>query len=358
MAGIPTSPSPPSAAPRPARPGRPGPDRRRAGRRRHGRDGQRLRSGGRRHRRPRPRPRHQPRHRASSAPPPAASHQLRPSRRRHAFPANSQMTCQAFTGGVQSALTDSTSSYVTVRTMSQDMTPRPGDLPAAGPRSRTSGETAPARPTPPTYSAPSPADRPTATRRRCRPGAARRPGLESGHDPRHRTGADPERRRRPGLVGTPPERRLGHPRLERRPTGRQPGQPDPAAPGTAPRSFPAPGAGLRCPRLPEQRLQHRLRQHRHRGPAAGRTAAKGRRTSVIVATTAALALLAGFGGGLVGAQLSSNSVQLRRQLAHPAQHQRRRRRSHAGTGRLRAGGGQQGAAVHRLGAGQLQPEQR
>ena len=34
---------------------------------------------------------------------------------------------------MQTALTDSTSTYVTVRTMSQDMTPRPGDLPAAGP---------------------------------------------------------------------------------------------------------------------------------------------------------------------------------------------------------------------------------
>ena len=40
-------------------------------------------------------------------------------------------------------------------------------------------------------------------------------------------------------------------------------------------------------------------------PAPGRT--KGRRTSVIVATTAALALLAGFGGGLVGAELNSGS---------------------------------------------------
>ena len=143
------------------------------------------------------------------------------------------------------------------------MTPRPGDLPAEPARPNQTANSS-------NYSAPSPADRPTALP----PGGqawSQDMARDTGPVPTQNPNADKAwwEPRPSGAWAAPGWNATNNP------GGAQPGQA--GAPGTAgghgTRSFPAPGRRLRCPRLPEQRLQHRLRQHRHRGPAAGRTAA-------------------------------------------------------------------------------------
>ena len=110
--------------------------------------------------------------------------------------------------------------------MSQDMTPRPGDLPAAtGPVARTTpSQRAPARP--PTPRPTRPRHRPTDPRRcrRCRPGPG--PGAYQAWQPGPRP-------RPPGLVGTPA--RSAPVRTRTPGTGDQPGgSRGRAAPGRPP----------------------------------------------------------------------------------------------------------------------------
>ena len=192
------------------------------------------------------------------------------------------------------------------------MTPRPGDLPATNGPARSdnnepaaSGQTAYS----PTYSAPSPADRPTSLPPMPPQGqvpAANQAWSQAGSqgDMNRDTGpvlpqnANPDQawwEPRPSGAWSTPGWNAGVPR-----TGAGPAT---GANGT--RAFPPPAQGFGAPGYPAQGYGVTTATR----PPAQQTATgtKGRRTSVIVATTAALALLAGFGGGLVGAQLSSNS---------------------------------------------------
>ena len=333
-------------------PGRPAPSRVRppAGQvaRRHAGDGQRLRTGdAATHDHRAAAPPASPRRRPRSAPPrrrrwrragrPGAR---RPPRAVTAGPLPIHRThCQAFTGGVQTALTDSTRSlrHGEKHEPGHDPTPRRS---ARRHRPRTLAQRA-ARPgqtaNTPTYSAPSPADRPT-VHAAGRPDAARRSGPgHPGQSPRPaRPGvrtrpATPDRSRVPqprrsGLVGAAAERRLVDPGLG---TGRRPAHRRVRSRRVRHPGLPRPDHDRGVSRRP---AGHRLRTgHRHRPPAGteqpapGRT--KGRRTSVIVATTAALALLAGFGGGLVGAELNSGSSSSADSSLSQAQHQRPRRRT-------------------------------
>jgi putative serine protease PepD len=207
--------------------------------------------------------------------------------------------------------------------MSQDMTPRPGDLPeTSGPAEQApSGQTAYS----PTYSAPSPADRPTAMPRQ-QPAAPTGPP-QSGHAQSGQNPAGQRPQHQPPASnqawGQDMNRDTGPVRgpigdadrawWEPRPSGAwaapgwgsspQPGPTGshgtqvfpPAQPGSGHPSagYPAAGYGTATATRP---------------PAPAPAPAKGRRTSVIVATTAAVALLAGFGGGLVGAQVATNSA--------------------------------------------------
>jgi putative serine protease PepD len=206
---------------------------------------------------------------------------------------------------MQTALTDSTLSPDIVRNMSQDMTPRPGDLPTAGPARFDHDE--PARPGQtaysPTYSAPSPADRPTSV-------------PPSGPRPPANQPPPADRAWSQETLDTGPVR-PEHPGAEQawwepRPSGAwaapgwpagQPGAgPSPSGHGTqafagptgyGSTGYPVPGYGTTTNRPP--------------APAPTTTSTKGRRTTLIVATTAVLALLAGFGGGILGAELNSGS---------------------------------------------------
>jgi putative serine protease PepD len=211
---------------------------------------------------------------------------------------------------VQTALTDSTSTYGTVRTMSQDMTPRPGDLPATnGPARSETNEPAAAGQTAysPTYSAPSPADRPTSLPPMPPQGQAP-VSPQAANQAWSQAGGRGDMNRDTGPVA-PQQQNPDQAWWEPRPSGAwsTPGwnanAPRTGANGT--QAFPPPAQGFGAPGYPAQGygVTTATRPPAQQTPAS----TKGRRTSVIVATTAALALLAGFGGGLVGAQLSSNS---------------------------------------------------
>ena len=198
------------------------------------------------------------------------------------------------------------------------MTPRPGDLPAATDPARfdrdepaAPGQTADS----PAYSAPSPADRPSA------------PPSSGIHVPPHQAWSQ-DLTRDTGPVRAPNQNQNQTPGSDQawwepRPSGAwstpgwgvQAGRQDPGSgPAGDPRgtqAFPPPagaggfaaagypGYGTTTTTRPPATSGH--------GPATAPTRAKGRRTSIIVATSAAIALLAGFGGGLVGAQLSGSS---------------------------------------------------
>ncbi|MGS0685581.1 trypsin-like peptidase domain-containing protein [Nakamurella sp. GG22] len=181
--------------------------------------------------------------------------------------------------------------------MSQDMTPRPGDLPAAGSADRArQGETA----SPHTqYSAPSPADRPTATPR---VGAGPvPPGGQAWSQDTNDTG--------PVRVQHPADQAWWEPRPSgawstpgwgaNRSAG-TPGQPYAGAHGTS--SFGAPNQPGRAG-YPGTATMPPVQDQQ-----AAQKSTKGRRTSTLVATTAALALVAGFGGGYLGGQFNADSV--------------------------------------------------
>lgn len=206
--------------------------------------------------------------------------------------------------------------------MSQDITPRPGDLPAEPARPNQTATTA-------NYSAKSPADRPTAV-----PAAGQAPRAlqapagqvpASGQPPRpgqvpqhgqHQVGGQAwsqDMSRDTGPVGQPGSQDRAW--WEPRPSGAwatpswgsstpRPGQPGAPTGTHGTQVFPGPtasGAGYPGPGYGTATMN---RPPAEQAPAP----AKGRRMTVVVATTAVLALLAGFGGGVVGAQLTSGSA--------------------------------------------------
>jgi putative serine protease PepD len=190
--------------------------------------------------------------------------------------------------------------------MSPDLTPpRPGDLPASAPR-YTSEEAARTQNATQSLSAPSPADRPTSipTGYPAAPGNPPAPGRAWGEEMARDTGpvpaqpaADQGWQSRPsGAWATP--------------TWGAAGRPGPGAGNT--QSFPTgpptggyyPAAGYGSTGYGSTGL-NTATATRNPPPAAG--SSKRNRTSLIVASTAALALLAGFGGGLVGAELNAGS---------------------------------------------------
>ncbi|MET0865012.1 MAG: trypsin-like peptidase domain-containing protein [Nakamurella sp.] len=188
--------------------------------------------------------------------------------------------------------------------MSQDLTPpRPGDLPAPSPRF-DNNETGRAQNATPSYSAPSPADRPTST-----PPGHPAPGTppagqawgdmskDTGPVPTQPAGDQAAWQSRPsGAWATP--------------SWAAPSRPS-AAPGNT-QSFPSgsptggyyPAGGYGTGGYSSAGHPVSTATRTPPPPAAP---AKGHRTSLIVATTAVFALLAGFGGGLVGAELNASS---------------------------------------------------
>jgi putative serine protease PepD len=180
--------------------------------------------------------------------------------------------------------------------MSQDMTPRPGDLPAEPARPNQTANSS-------NYSAPSPADRPTALP----PGGqawSQDMARDTGPVPTQNPNADKAWwEPRPSGAWAAPGWNANNP------GGAQPGQA--GAPGTAgghgTRTFPAAGAGFGAPGYPSNGYNTGYGNTATAVRPPAEQPAKGRRTSVIVATAAAVALLAGFGGGLVGAQVGSSS---------------------------------------------------
>ncbi|MET0965881.1 MAG: hypothetical protein ABWZ02_05760, partial [Nakamurella sp.] len=188
--------------------------------------------------------------------------------------------------------------------MSPDLTPpRPGDLPAPAPRYNTD-EAARAQNAPQSYSAPAPADRATSmpTAQSAAPGNPPAAGRAWSEDMARDTGPVPTpagdqawQSRPSGAWATPTWGAAGNP-------GSGPGntQSFPSGPQTG-GYYPASGygsTGYRSAGLGPATAT------RNPPPAA---TTKRSRTSLIVATTAAVALLAGFGGGLVGAELNSGS---------------------------------------------------
>ena len=198
------------------------------------------------------------------------------------------------------------------------MPPRPGDLPATnGPARSKDNEPAATGQTAysPTYSAPSPADRPTSL-----PPTPPQGQAPSGNQAWSQTGRRGDMTRDTGPVVTSPNQHQSHNAdqawWEPRPSGAwaTPGwnpstqrtSPGPAAGTHGTQAFPPPGTqGFGATGYPAQGYgaTTATRPPVQQTP----TSTKGRHTSVIVATTAAIALLAGFGGGLVGAQLNANS---------------------------------------------------
>src|SRR6478609_5178729 len=180
--------------------------------------------------------------------------------------------------------------------MSQDMTPRPGDLPAEPARPNQTANSS-------NYSAPSSADRPTALP----PGGqawSQDMARDTGPVPTQNPNADKAWwEPRPSGAWAAPGWNANNP------GGAQPGQA--GAPGTAgghgTRTFPAAGAGFGAPGYPSNGYNTGYGNTATAVRPPAEQPAKGRRTSVIVATAAAVALLAGFGGGLVGAQVGSSS---------------------------------------------------
>jgi len=184
--------------------------------------------------------------------------------------------------------------------MSPDLTPpRPGDLPAPAPRFDNE-EAARAQNTAQSFSAPSPADRPTST--------------PTGHPtppPPHRAWSD-----QAGDTGPGPAQPATDQAWQSRPSGAwaSPTWGAGGRPGSAPgntQSFPSgpptggyyPAAGYGSTGYGTAGLNTGTATRNP--PATAPT--KRSRTSLIVATTAAVALLAGFGGGLVGAELNAGS---------------------------------------------------
>jgi len=202
------------------------------------------------------------------------------------------------------------------------MNPRPGDLPTAN------GPAEPARPGPQSaypsnYSAPSPADRPTAMPTTGQPTTGSTPtmnqnpqgaGVHQGNQAWSQDTRDtgPVRTPAPGDQawweprpsgawsapgwGAPTAGRTGAPGA----TGSNGTQAFPGAPSTG--SIPT---GLGAPGYP---------RNTYTGPA-GRTAVAEppaatprRKTPVLIASAVALALVAGFGGGVIGSQLTSSSA--------------------------------------------------
>ena len=200
------------------------------------------------------------------------------------------------------------------------MTPRPGDLPADTGPARSDNEPAAPGQTAysPTYSAPSPADRPTS--QPPMPPQGQVPAAsQAANQAWSQAGSRGDMTRDTGPVL--PQNQNQHPNpdqawWEPRPSGAwatpgwnanapRPGS-GPAAGTHGTQAFPQPGTqGFGAPGYPSQGYGAATAT---RPPAQqAPTGTKGRRTSVIVAATAALALIAGFGGGLAGAQLSANS---------------------------------------------------
>jgi putative serine protease PepD len=198
--------------------------------------------------------------------------------------------------------------------MSQDMTPRPGDLPTTnGPARSDNNEPAAPGQTAnhPTYSAPSPADRPTSL-----PPMPPQGQAPAANQAWSQAGSRGDMTRDTGPVHQQsPNQHPDQAWWEPRPSGAwstpgwNPGAPrtgtGPAVGANGTQVFPPPAQGFGAPGYPSQGygVTTAIRPPAQAAP----TGTKGRRTSVIVATTAALALLAGFGGGLVGAQLSTTS---------------------------------------------------
>jgi putative serine protease PepD len=174
--------------------------------------------------------------------------------------------------------------------MSQDMTPRPGDLPAASPASEQAqpGQTAYS----PTYSAPSPADRSTAVPM---PADHPTPGADRAWSQDTRP--------------VPPQNpNAGQAWWEPRPSGawsspgwNTPGGQTPGAHGT--QAFPGQApTGFGAPRYPAAGYGNTTTVTPP--PPAP---AKARRSSAIVVTSVALALIVGFGGGLLGGKLNTST---------------------------------------------------
>jgi putative serine protease PepD len=179
--------------------------------------------------------------------------------------------------------------------MSQDMTPRPGDLPAAAPAPTQAqpGQTAYS----PTYSAPSPADRSTAV-----------PPMSPAASPQtqsdDRAWSQDTRDTGPVQMQNP---NAGQAWWEPRPSGAwsspgwNAGTQTPGAHGT--QAFPGQSpTGFGAPHYPSTGYGTTTVS-----PPPPAAPTKSRRTSTIVATTAALALIAGFAGGMLGGQLNTSS---------------------------------------------------
>ncbi|MEP6562047.1 MAG: trypsin-like peptidase domain-containing protein [Nakamurella sp.] len=187
--------------------------------------------------------------------------------------------------------------------MSPDLNPpRPGDLPAAAPRFADE-EAARAQNASTSYSAPSPADRPTSTPSGNQSGPAYQPGSgqawsqdmsrDTGPVPVQPAGDQASWQSRPSGAWAAP-------------TWGAPGRP--GTPGNT-QSFPtgAPTGGY-YPAAGYGSAGYGTATATRNPPPPAAAPIKGRRTSLIVATTAVFALLAGFGGGLVGAELNANSA--------------------------------------------------
>jgi len=176
------------------------------------------------------------------------------------------------------------------------MTPRPGDLPAATPAATQAqaGQTAYS----PTYSAPSPADRSTAV-------PPMPPAASSQNPSGDRAWSQDTRDTGPVQMPNP---NAGPAWWEPRPSGAwsspgwNTGTQNPGVHGT--QAFPGqPATGFGAPRYPSTGYGTSTAVN----PPPPAAPAKKRRTSTILGTSVALALIVGFGGGMLGAQLNSSS---------------------------------------------------
>ena len=190
--------------------------------------------------------------------------------------------------------------------MSQDITPNSGDVPAGA--SQRPGE--PAGPAP--YTAPSPADRPTTMPPAGYPTAAGQPPMRT---PGQVPPAAQAWSQAPG-TGTGPVN-AGPARPDQPRTDQAWWEPRPSGAWAAPGWGASPGPADANRHSGPTGVYGTAGQARPVYPAGGTATlppvtpdrpAKGRRTSTLVAATVAVALVAGFGGGYLGSELSSNSA--------------------------------------------------
>lgn len=206
-----------------------------------------------------------------------------------------------------------------VNTMSQDMTPPAGERPTGTPDTTGTGQSATPR-----YSAPSPTDTPTGASATASSGAGPRPsGYPQGPRPQAWS-QTPGHPNTPADASTHPGSAAGDQSWwQPRPSGAWSSQNwggPTGAPtgGHGPASAPTSTYTQTLPRTPGQDAYSSYPRSGYTGPTtsvapgtATDDAAKprGRKTSLIVATTTALALIAGFAGGYAGsAWESSNSA--------------------------------------------------